>query len=212
MSPEFAAAVDPVVRHLLDLVDRMTAGEVVDPQDVRRRVVDRLERAEAMVGATAEWPLAKYALVAWTDELLLDVDWAGREWWSNNVLEVEQFRSRDCSERFFVKAEEARRLSSPDALEVFYDCVVLGFRGMYRSPEVARSLSRPDGLPDSLQAWCKRTAMALQRSGATPLVHDGTPPLGAPPRSARPWVVGTALLLFALTVVDVLVFRLVSST
>ncbi|MGD9853921.1 MAG: DotU family type IV/VI secretion system protein [Planctomycetaceae bacterium] len=210
MSPDFAASVDPVFRLVLDLLDRMAAGEAFDPQFVQRRILDRLEQADAAVGATRDWELARYALVSWIDEVLLDTEWSGRNWWSNNVLEAELFRTRDCSTRFYACAEEARGLVGSQALEVFYDCVVLGFRGMYRSHETAQSLSDHDGLSDSLEAWLRRTALALAKREALP-APVASLPAGAPPRTARRWAVGTLLLLLFLLVVDVLFYHLRAS-
>lgn len=211
MSPKFAAAVDPVYCYVLDLLDRIAAGEQFDPRQVQGQILDRLEHADAAVGASKAWQLARYALVAWIDEVLLDADWSGREWWNNNVLEVELFRTRDCSEVFFLRAEEARGLPDTDALEVFYDCVVLGFRGMYRTGELAESMSRTDGLSDSLEAWLRRTALALDKKQPQPLSLEGLP-AGAPPRTARRWLVGSAFLLLFLLVVDVLLYHLRLST
>jgi type VI secretion system protein ImpK len=211
MTPEFAAAVDPIFRHVLDLLERIAAGEDVDPRRAQRRIVDLLEQADAALGATVPWELARYALVAWIDEVLLDAAWPQRDWWSNNVLEAALFRTRDCSEMFFRRAEEARGLPDTSALEVFYDCVVLGFRGMYRSDEMARTMSRQDGLPESLEAWLRRIALALEKKAPATAAWGGDVPAGAPPRTARRWVVGTALLLLSLLAVDVLVYRLTVS-
>ncbi len=207
MSPEFAAAVDPVFRHVLDLLDRIAAGEPFDPPQVQGRISDLLEQADAAVGASQSWQLARYALVAWVDEVLLDAAWTGRDWWNNNVLEAELFRTRECSERFFLRAEEARGLPESDALEVFYDCVVLGFRGMYRSSDVAQTMSRNDLLPDSLEAWLRRTALALEKREPIDSPLAGLP-AGAPPRTARRWAVAAGFGLLFLLVVDVLLYHL----
>lgn len=208
MTPEFAAAVDSVFRQVLDLLDLIAAGEEFDPHQVQQEILDRLEQADAAAGATRDWDLARYALVAWVDEVLLDTDWSGRDWWSNNVLEVELFRTRECSTRFYELAEQARGLPGSQALEVFYDCVVLGFRGMYRSPETAQTAGgRPS---ESLEAWLRRTALALARRDTVepPLAAL---PSGAPPRTARRWAVGAAFVFLLLLVIDVLLYHLRTS-
>ena len=51
--------------------------------------VAAVDYAEAALGGGLEWELAKYALVSWIDEILVETPWSGRDWWSNNVLEVQ---------------------------------------------------------------------------------------------------------------------------
>jgi len=207
MSFDFTAAVDPVFCHVLDLLDRLAAGEELEPRQVQAEIRDHLEQADASVGATQSWQLARYALTSWIDEVLLDTAWSGRDWWNNNVLEAELFRTRDCSEQFFVRAEQARGLPDTQALEVFYDCVVLGFRGMYRSREIAQVMSRNEGLSDSLEAWLRRTSLAIEKKNHVELQKESLP-AGARPRTARRWLVGTGFLLLFLLVVDVLLYQL----
>ncbi|MCA9024282.1 MAG: DotU family type IV/VI secretion system protein [Planctomycetaceae bacterium] len=207
MSLDLAQSVDPVFTHVLDLLEQIEAGEDLDPRRVQMQIRDLIEQADASVGATQSWELARYAITAWIDEVLLDAAWSGHEWWSNNVLEVELFRTRDCSEQFYVKAELARSLPNSQVLEVFYDCVVLGFRGIYRSAEIAQVIGRNDGLSESLEAWLRRTSLAIEKkSQITPRVVGL--PSGAPPRTARRWFVGTGFLLLALVVIDVLIYQL----
>ncbi len=211
MSQEFTSAVDPVFCHVLDLLDRMMAGEEFDPRQVQVDIIDRIEQADAAVGASRSWELARYALTSWIDEVLLDTDWSGRDWWANHVLEAKLFRTRDCSEQFFVRAEQARGLADTQALEVFYDCVVLGFRGMYRSAEIAQAMSQNEGLSDSLEAWLRRTSLAIEKKQAVE-TRKASLPAGAPPRTARRWLVGTGFLLMFLVVVDVLLYQLRGAT
>ena len=61
-----------------------------------------------------------------------------------------------------------------DALEVFYVCVVLGFRGLYAMPEAA-FLAEQLGLPPDLESWAARTAKMIT-------LGQGRPPFLAAPR------------------------------
>src|SRR5215470_15563795 len=110
MTPRHALAVDPLLLHMLGLLDRLADGQSPNPLDERARIKALLDQGEAVVGSGQEWELSKYALVAWIDEMLVEADWESREWWSNNVLEMELFRTRLCSERFFQNAKEASTL------------------------------------------------------------------------------------------------------
>ena len=120
--------------------------------------------------------------------------WDGREWWSNNVLEIELFNTRECNEKFFLKAQQASTVSGRDALEVFYVCVILGFRGLYHNMEADSALAPSLNLPFSLVEWAKQTALAVRLgqgrealSRPTMEIH-GAPPLRSRASVVWPWV------------------------
>jgi type VI secretion system protein ImpK len=199
MTPRFAQAVDPILLHVLALLDRIGRGESPAPQDERLRIRALIDQGEAIVGSGAEWDAAKYALVSWTDEMLVDAPWEGNNWWSNNVLEVELFQTRSCFDQFYVRALEATTLARRDALEVFYVCVVLGFRGLYREPEMVTTLIQNYGLPPDLESWAKQAAMAVRlgqgRPGLPAPQHEisGAPPLRARTLAVWVWVAVLAM-------------------
>jgi type VI secretion system protein ImpK len=209
MTPKFAQAVDPVILHILQLLDRIARGESPSPQDERLKVRALLDRAEALVGRGPEWELAKYALASWIDEVLLETPWAGQEWWNNNVLEVEIFNTRLCNEQFYVKAQEASTLTRRDALEVFYVCVVLGFRGLYRDSTLAAMLTEAHGLPPDLETWSEQTALAIRLGQGRPSLTQWGPELaGAPPRRARAFAAWSWLAAATLSAVAVIYYVL----
>ena len=209
MTPTFSQATDPIFLFGLNLVDRINRNETVVPLDERIRLRALFDQAQALLGSSPEWELAKYALVSWIDEVLVDLTWEGRDWWSNNVLEVEMFNTRLCNERFFLKAKEAEALFRRDALEVFYDCVLLGFRGLYRDADLAEPLIRVHELPSDLTTWLKQARLSIR-------VGQGRPPLaaprheirGAPPVAARAWVIWSWLTAVMLATTNILYFVL----
>jgi len=178
MTPRHSLAVDPVLLHVLGLLDRLSERKSPNPHDERARIRALLDQGEAIVGSGPEWELSKYALVSWIDEMLVETDWESRDWWSNNVLEMELFRTRLCSERFFLNAKEASTLPRRDALEVYYVCVVLGFRGLYRDATLAGMFSQRYALPQDLATWAKQTALAVR-------LGQGRPALAGPEREIR---------------------------
>ena len=194
MTPKHSLAVDPVLLHVLGLIDRITEGQSPNPLDERIRIRALLDQAEAVVGSGREWDLSKYALVSWIDEVLVEANWASREWWSNNVLEMDLFRSRMCSEQFFINAKEASTLARRDALEVYYVCVVLGFRGLYRDPSLAAMLTQQHALPQNLATWAKQTAMAIRLGQGRPTLAaaqrdvNGAPPVKPKNAVVWPWL------------------------
>ena len=209
MTPQFAQAVDPIFLTMLDLLDQINQNQPVSPQNERYRLVAAVDYAEAALGGGIEWELAKYALVAWIDELLVETPWTGRDWWSNNVLEVQYFNTRLCNERFYTRAQEASAQTRRDALEVFYNCVILGFRGLYRDAMLASSLTAAHGLPPDLLSWTKQTAMAIRLGqGRQPLPRPRREIRGVPPLGRRSVVVWSCAIASMLVVVNVAYFIL----
>ncbi len=181
MTPEFAEAVDPIFSRVLGLLERIDRDENLFPEGEREAIRSYLELAERRLGQRRDWTLAKYALVSWIDEVLIEAPWKHRGWFKENTLEWEEFRSSECMEQFFIRAKEARTLSPRDALEVFYVCVVLGFRGLYRDPVAAPVLAEPLGLPPDVETWAKQAAMAIRSGGRPPIDNVDQPIQGAPP-------------------------------
>ncbi len=199
MTPKHSLAVDPFLLHSLELLDRISSGADPNPQEERVRLRAFLDQGEAIIGAGRDWQLTRYALVAWIDEMLVEASWSHREWWSNNVLERELFNTRECAERFFVNAKEASGLSQRDALEVYYVCVILGFRGIYSEPSLARMISESLGLPEDLNVWAKQVSMSIRLGQGRPALKEasreiaGAPPLPSKSRVVWPWLFASIL-------------------
>ena len=203
MTPKFSDAIDPVLLHVLDLLERISANESVDPQDERARIRGLIDRAEASLGQNKDWQLARYALVTWIDEMLIEAPWGGRDWWQEHALEVEMFKTREAFTEFYHKASEASSLAEKNALEVFYVCVVLGFRGIYRDSS-AMALTEQLGLPASLEAWAKQTALAIRLGqGRPPITEAARPATGAPPLEGKFMFVGSSLVGVALAAIAI---------
>ena len=186
MTPEFAEAVDPIFMRVLGLLEKIGRDENPSAENERLHIRGFLDQAEARLGQRQDWQLAKYALVAWIDEVLIDAPWTHRQWWENHALEVEVFNTRDREKEFYLKAKEAAKITRKDALEVFYVAVVLGFRGVYRNAEDASMLSELFDLPPDLESWAKQTALSIQLGQGRPKISEesisieGAPPLEGP--------------------------------
>ncbi len=212
MTPEFAKVVDPIFLHVLGLLDRIAREDSPVPQDEREHILALLGAADAKLGRGQEWELGKYALVSWLDEVLVEAPWEGRNWWNENVVEVKLFNTRLCNELFYTKAQEAGTFPRKDALEIFYVCVVLGFRGLYRDPESAAELIRSRGMPPDLETWAKQTALAIRLGqGRPPIAESAETGQGAPPLQGQSLMIGSVLLgviLAAFTLILGLVFSM----
>jgi type VI secretion system protein ImpK len=188
MTPEFSEIIDPVFMHVIDLLERIGQHRanpvLIERQQVRRR----LDEARLKLGGRQEAVLAGRALIYWIDEMLIMTDWEGQDWWNNNKLETEILEDSNDRYRFFYRdAKEAAGLTDKSALEVFYLCVALGFRGLYRDPESDASISAREmmQLPPTLEQWLQQ-AYAGIRLAAPPAIEgqresiEGVYPLEGP--------------------------------
>jgi type VI secretion system protein ImpK len=108
-----------------------------------------------------------------------------------------------------VKAKEASSLRRKDALEVYYVCVVMGFRGLYRDLNRAAAFSEALGLPPDLDTWARQTAMAIQLKLGRPPISEATVSIeGAPPLDGPFSFIWAALAGLILTVLTGLVAAL----
>lgn len=208
MNARLAAAVDPIFLYALEVIERLDHGQQLDPQELNHDFEQRLEQGDALLGLQPNWQLAKYALVAWIDEMLVGHAWPGSKWWSNNVLEARLFQTRLCSVRFFELAKEAQAQSDCGALAVYYYCVILGFRGMYGSTGDAGELATSVGVPATLSQWLRSADHMLARSRVT---TDASSPMlaiqGARPSNGRWQVLSWALAATVLLVINLVVYR-----
>ncbi|MBI3464065.1 MAG: DotU family type IV/VI secretion system protein [Planctomycetes bacterium] len=187
MKPDFAKAVDPIFLHVLGLLDSIERGKPIDVDSARERIISRFDQAERQLSARLdEWRLAEYALVCWIDEVLINAAWEGHDYWLQHKLEWERFKSAVAFDNFYEQAAIASRQTQKDAFEVFYVCVVLGFRGMYTSPEEAKALADARGWPADLENWARKTTMSIQVGRWRPRIEISHVPIsGAPPLDGR---------------------------
>jgi type VI secretion system protein ImpK len=76
----------------------------------------------------------RYALACWLDEIFIfDSPW--RDQWNGSSMEPTLYRSRERNTEFWEQAQRSQTRPTRDALEVYYLCVMLGFRGkMHEKP------------------------------------------------------------------------------
>jgi type VI secretion system protein ImpK len=171
MTPDFSRAVDPIFLIALDLVKRIENKERVITHDERATLIRTIEEAEAKLGMSPNWKLAKYAICSWIDESLIKSDWSDAMWWKEYCLEKRFFDTTTAHETFFTQAQHASDLSSKDALEVYYIAVVFGFRCTSSNSDTlyAREFLGNLKAPDTIESWCRDVARSLH------LKHDRPP-------------------------------------
>ena len=200
MDSAFATAIAPILSTALEFLDeikqRPTDWDVAQIRNAQMRIEKSLDKAQRQLKAKNEssWNRIKYALVAWIDEQCISLPWQGADWWKNNSLEVACFRSKNSHNDFYVHAEDAIRKNDQNAIEAFFLCVVLGFRGIYidlrsSDPEYverAKDFIRRFHLKGDLRDWLKRISeyIPIGQSSAR-LNIESVEAFGAPPLNAR---------------------------
>jgi type VI secretion system protein ImpK len=145
MTPQFSELVHPVISYALDLKDRLDNGESPDLEVEQRKLIERL-RSNGEVRHLSDYTGdgtvflgARYALACWIDELFI-VHSAWADLWQERPFEVALYGSRERAGKFWDQADLAlRRPNTPrasmtpgaDAMETFFLCMILGFRGRY---------------------------------------------------------------------------------
>ena len=190
MRQEIANLVHPILEYGLDLRARLRRGEQPSLESEQGALLGLLQgerearRLPDFGGDDPEAPAnrnvastetnaapflgARYALVCWLDEVfVLDSSWGSL--WNEYKLESRLYGGNDRAWRFWDQARAAS-LRSPDALEVYFLCVMLGFTGEL------------DTDPTSLAGWIGSTRYHLQ--GTTAAGWRGVPGLEMPTRVA----------------------------
>jgi type VI secretion system protein ImpK len=100
----------------------------------------------------------RYALTCWLDEIIIQDDIPWKSQWNEKKLEESDslFRTNDRAWRFWEQAKLASARGLRDAQEVFYLCVLLGFRG------------NKEGHPEQLQEWRQAAESQLEERAFTP--------------------------------------------
>ena len=106
---------------------------------------DKFENNARRIGIDNEKVrLAKFALVAFLDETIISSEWAEKNEWLAEPLQIKLFDTFNAGEEFFTNMSSLRQRTSAnkDILEIFYLCLSLGFKGKYQlqSPENLRRI------------------------------------------------------------------------
>ena len=160
MTKTFRTLAQPIIMAVLELKDRLERGEAKDLEYEQGRLRGLLltdleaRRNPEFGGDGMNFLGARYALAAWIDELFIVYSSWGNVW-RQKSLEVELYGgAAERANKFWAQAELAQKgkTASLDATEVFYLCVMLGFRGRLIND------------PVKLKAWVD--AVGVQVGGA----------------------------------------------
>jgi len=192
MKSDVASIVDRVLLCGLDLKDRLDKGEkpdiAVEQAQLRELLRSDSEArrwpdygGDSQIGATVMggqrpqgFAGGRYALACWLDEIFIaDPRWG--EDWRPLALELEMYGEVVRYDRFWEQARRAEARANPDALEMYFLCTMLGFRG------------NKAGAPEQLRAWCDaveaRITSGYDRGYDQPSAK--VPPCNVPPLAGR---------------------------
>ena len=211
MQDTIANLVYPVIDYGLALQERLERGESptigIEQATLKGMLLSEAEaRRGAAFGGDAETRGAgesrdragtaflgiRYALTCWLDEMfILNSAFAGA--WNERKLEVAFYGTNDRAWKFWDQARIAEGRGGTDALEVFFLCVMLGFRGEFREE------------PEQLHAWTAAARAQLARGHGREWPYP--PELDAP--SDVPPLHGLARFRRMTTVAAVLILLLI---
>jgi type VI secretion system protein ImpK len=114
--------------------DRASGAEFNSVYSGALKLFEEFEQKAKMQRVDAEdVTAAKYALAAFVDEIALSCNWPGKEQWADDPLQLHFFGTYLAGEGFFEQLEALRapEKARAGALEIYYLCLVMGFRGKF---------------------------------------------------------------------------------
>jgi type VI secretion system protein ImpK len=147
-APLFQSRTEPLVRDPKTLIDLLYEGFYMllllhnnhapsDASSLRvsvKSLLDSFEVGAKRLNIESELIFeTKFAFCATVDEIILRSKFAIRREWESQPLQLSLFGEQLAGETFFIKLEKLRHqgASALPALEVFYQCLLLGFQGKY---------------------------------------------------------------------------------
>src|SRR4051812_17732973 len=95
MKDAFGQVIDPILRYVIDLRRGAEHGDNPALDPVRADLIALFNEAEQKAAAardtSANYGLVKFALVYWTDEILINSKWTHAVEWRYHILEWEFF-------------------------------------------------------------------------------------------------------------------------
>lgn len=196
---------------IFDLILRLKAGIVAPSNDLRPKVAAMLEdfekRAERYRFNHKIVQVSKFALASFMDETVLTNNFPLRDEWEKNALQLEYFGEQLAGNKFFEKLDAMLKQidATKDAVEIYYLCMLLGFKGRYAVYE-----------QDKLLAIMQETANALVKAGKIVPVElapnwlSTDQPKPPPKRGMPAWAKISALSALGLAVIIYFVMFLMS--
>lgn len=197
---------------IFDLILRLKAGIVAPSNALRPQVASMLEdfdkRAERYRFNHKIVQVSKFALAAFVDETVLTNNFPLRDEWEKYALQLELFGEQLAGNKFFEKLDSMLKQIevTQDAVEIYYICMLLGFKGRYQVYEQEKLLSIMQETANALVKVGKIKPVDLAPNWLA--VDQPKPP---PKRGMPVWAKISALAFIGLAFVIYLVMFIMSS-
>lgn len=145
---------------IFDLILRLKAGIVAPSNELRPQCAKLLtefeKRAERYRFNHKIVQVSKFALASFVDETVLTNNFPLRDEWEKYPLQLEYFGEQLAGNKFFDKLKAMLKQidKTADAVEIYYVCMLLGFKGRYGVYE-----------QEKLLAIMQKTAEMLVKAG-----------------------------------------------
>lgn len=122
---------------IFDLILRVKAGIIPPSNELRPKVESMFDdferRAERYRFNHKVVNVAKFGLAAFVDETVLTNNFPLKNEWEKNPLQLKYFGEQLAGNKFFDKLESmlSQIEVTQDAVEIYYYCMLLGFKGKY---------------------------------------------------------------------------------
>ena len=103
-----------------------------DPLELHKNLSSLIKQAQ---DANTDNVDLAYIMAALSDEILLNIEWDGKLYWENNMLEQKFFGSQTAGDTIFANIEQLIRGDVANLLEtgeIYLKLLALGFLGKYR--------------------------------------------------------------------------------
>ena len=193
----------PVLRIMM----KIKAGLITPSNEMRHQIDGLFKRFEERGIQTGykerQLQDAKFALAAFVDETVLAGGFPLREAWERYPLQLEYFKEALAGNKYFERLEGLIKLDEVDVVEVYYLCLLLGFKGKY-------SVFLEDQLPNVINTTAEylRSVGRFRASLLSPhgLLHDQPEPPPPEPELPR-WIKLSALAALAVMVFAYLILN-----
>ena len=98
--------------------------------DIQRLITQSQRYLENGTVSREDYDLARFAVIAWVDETILNSSWNEKDKWQREQLQRVYYQTTDAGEIFFDRLNSIGP-HQRDVREVYYLCLAMGFKGRY---------------------------------------------------------------------------------
>ena len=123
----------PILETVLQVRANLLTPSIEMRQSINGMLLQMEHQAEGFGQKSAHIQAAKFALAAFVDETVLMANFPLRDYWEKMPLQLEYFGEQLAGNTFFERMNKMMEEGDAfvDVVEVYYVCLLLGFKGRY---------------------------------------------------------------------------------